>query len=114
MEFAFEHPAVREVSFRDPQADDRLVGLGIVDEVPGAASAVFFFWDPEHAPPSLGVAHVVWLIEEAKARGLAHVYLGYRVAECPSLAYKARYQPHELLATPAGDPLPVWRPHQGT
>ncbi len=109
-ELAYAHPAVREVSFRDPQAGHRLVGLGIVDEVPGAASAVFFFWDPEHAPPSLGVAHIVWLIEDARARGLAYVYLGYRVAGCASLAYKARYTPHELLVTDAGDPHPVWQP----
>ena len=49
-DFAFEHPAVREVTFRDAAADNRLVGLGIVDEVPGAVSAVIFFWDPELAP----------------------------------------------------------------
>lgn len=107
-DFAFEHPAVREVTFRDPSHAGRLVGLGIVDEVPGAVSAVIFFWDPEFSPPSLGVAHVVWLIEEAAARGLAHVYLGYRVADCASLAYKSRYGPHELLLTLPGHTAPVW------
>lgn len=96
-EFAFAHPAVREVSFRDPAHDNRLVGLGIVDEVPGASSAVYFFWDPELAPASLGVAHVVMLVEDAAARGLDYVYLGYRVEGCRSLEYKNRYQPHEML-----------------
>lgn len=109
MEFAFPHPSVREVTFRDPGDDGRLVGLGIVDEVPDALSAVYFFWDPAHAPPSLGVAHIVRLIEDAQARGFAHVYLGYRVDGCRSLAYKGHFQPQEALAgRPANGEQPVW------
>lgn len=110
-DFAFEHPSVREVSFRDPDAGDRLVGLGIVDETPCALSAVYFFWDPEHAPSSLGTAHVVMLVDDARARGLEHVYLGYRVEGCASLAYKGRFAPHELLeGRPGPRSLPMWRP----
>ena len=109
-DFAFEHPSVREVTFRDPAADNRLVGLGIVDAVPDALSAVYFFWDPAHAPDSLGTAHVVTLVEDAKAHGIAHVYLGYRVEGCASLSYKGRYGPHELLeGRPSFKQLPVWR-----
>lgn len=109
MEFAFPHPSVREVAFRDPADGSRLVGLGIVDEVPEALSAVYFFWDPEHAPPSLGVAHIVRMIEDADERGLAHVYLGYRVDACPSLAYKGQFQPQEALAgRPADGEQPMW------
>ena len=66
-DFAFPHPAVREVAFRDGSDGDRLVGLGIYDETPNAMSAVYFFWDPERAPASLGVANVVTLIEDARA-----------------------------------------------
>lgn len=109
-DFAFPHPSVREVSFHDPDAGDRLVGVGICDETPNALSAVYFYWDPEGAPPSLGVAHVVALVADAKARGLSHVYLGYRVLECASLAYKARYRPHELLeGRPSPGDMPRWK-----
>ncbi len=109
LDFSFPHPAVREVAFRDP-TDDALVGLGICDQTPRAVSAVYFFWDPERAPPSLGVAHIVGLVADARARSLAHVYLGYRVSECSSLQYKARYRPHELLAgRPEEEELPVWQ-----
>lgn len=108
-EFAFPHPSVREVAFRDPARSGRLVGLGIVDIVPRGLSAVYFFWDPEHAPPSLGTAHIVRLIEHAREEGLPFVYLGYRVDACPSLAYKARYQPQEILSgRPADDEVPAW------
>lgn len=108
-DFAFPHPCVREVAFRDPDDDDRLVGLGICDETPNAMSAVYFFWDPERAPDSLGVANVVSLVAEARARGKAHVYLGYSVEGCRSLAYKARYRPHDLLrGRPGPRDVPEW------
>lgn len=110
LEFAFPHPSVREVTFRDPRQGNRLVGVGIVDEVPEALSAVYFFWDPEHAPSSLGTAHVVRLVDDAVARGLPYVYLGYRVDGCPSLAYKARFQPQQVLdGWPEEESPPVWR-----
>lgn len=108
-DFAFPHPSVREVAFRDP-TDDRLVGVGVCDETPRALSAVYFFWDPERAPASLGVAHVVNLVADARAKGLRWVYLGYRVEGCASLVYKARYRPHELLeGRPDPSEEPVWR-----
>lgn len=96
-EFAFPHPSVREVSYRDPSQDGRLVGIGIVDVVPGALSAAYFFWDPANAPPSLGTAHIVALIGDAAAGGMQYVYLGYRVKDCRSLAYKGRFRPLEFL-----------------
>jgi arginine-tRNA-protein transferase len=102
-QFAFPHPAVREVTFRDPAQGNRLVGVGIIDEVPGALSAVYFFWDPEHAPSSLGTAHIVGLVSDAAARGLDYVYLGYKVEACPSLAYKGRFQPQQSLRGRPGE-----------
>lgn len=110
MDFAFPHPAAREVAFRDPADGDRLLGLGIFDEMPHAMSAVYFFWDPERAPSSLGVANVVTLVEDARKKGLRHVYLGYRVLGCPSLVYKSSYQPHELLVgRPSPEEPTIWQ-----
>ena len=107
-DFAFPHPAVREVAFRD--ASDRLVGLGICDETPALVSAVYFFWDPELAPPSLGVAHVATLALEARKAGKPWLHLGYRVLGCASLLYKANYHPHSLLVgRPAHTETPQWR-----
>jgi arginyl-tRNA--protein-N-Asp/Glu arginylyltransferase len=107
LEFAFPHPCAREAAFYD---GERLVGIGLFDETPRALSAAFFFYDPEYARLSLGTSNVVLLAESARARGLAHVYLGYRVAGCASLRYKAGFRPHELLAgRPAMHEQPVWR-----
>lgn len=110
LDFAFPHPAVREVTFRDPGAGDRLVGLGIIDVVPDALSAVYFFWDPEYATPSLGTAHVVRLVDLAATLRLSSVYLGYKVDACQSLAYKRRFKPQEtLIGWPAENESPVWQ-----
>jgi arginine-tRNA-protein transferase len=107
MAFAFPHPSAREVSFWD---GEKLVGVGIWDEVPGAASAAYFFSDPDYARLSLGTGNVMTYLEDARDRGLAYVYLGYRVAACRSLAYKGLYEPHELLVgRPSFEEEPIWR-----
>jgi arginine-tRNA-protein transferase len=104
LEFAYPHPCAREAAFYDDDAGGRLVGVGLFDATPRALSAAFFFHDPDYARLSLGTANVLALVADARASGRPHVYLGYRVAGCPSLQYKATFRPHELLG-PDG-----WRP----
>jgi arginyl-tRNA--protein-N-Asp/Glu arginylyltransferase len=111
LEFAFPHPCAREVALYDDDKGGRLVGLGLFDETPNALSAAFFFHDPDYGPMSLGTANVISLVEDAHAGGRAHVYLGYCVAGCASLRYKAHFRPHELLiGRPATGERPIWRP----
>lgn len=90
------------------ERDGRLVGLGHVDALPVGLSAIYFVHDPAEHARGLGTWNVLCLIDEARARGLPHVYLGYHVAGCPSLAYKARFRPHQLLG-PDGQ----WHDHPG-
>ncbi len=112
LDFAFPQPTSREVRFFDDSRPDgrQLLAIGIVDETDRALSAVYFFYDPDVEHVSLGVAHIVTLVEQARAQGLEHVYLGYRVAGCASLAYKSCFEPHELLeGRPALDESPQWK-----
>jgi arginine-tRNA-protein transferase len=76
---------------------DRLVGVGYVDDLPGGLSAIYFFYDPDERRLSLGTWNVLSLIEHAARRRLPHVYLGYYVFGCPSMEYKARFVPNEVL-----------------
>ncbi len=104
LDFAFPHPTAREAAFHDDEAGGRLVGIGLFDETPRALSAAFFYYDPDYARFSLGAANVLSLIDEARASDRAHVYLGYRVEGCASLAYKGNFRRHELLhGSPALD-----------
>ncbi len=62
-----------------------------------ALSAVYFYFDPELAARSPGTYNVLWLVQEARRRGLPWLYLGYYVPGSPSMAYKAGFHPHEIL-----------------
>lgn len=75
----------------------QLVGVGYVDALPVGLSAIYFYHDPDFRDRSLGVWNVLEVIRAAAARGLPHAYLGYHVAGCGSLEYKANYRPNEVL-----------------
>lgn len=77
--------------------EDRLAGVAIVDRGSDALSAVYTFFDPELTKLSPGVFSILLQIELCKRWGLRWLYLGLFVAECPSMAYKSRYLPHERL-----------------
>lgn len=85
---------------------DRLVGVGYVDAIPDGLSAIYFYHDPDFRDRSLGVWNVLELIRAAADRRLPYVYLGFHVAGCRSLEYKAAYQPNEVLDPATG----VWVP----
>lgn len=74
----------------------RLVGVGYVDELPGALSAIYCFYDPDERHRSLGTWNVLSVIDIASQRGIPHVYLGYYVEGCRSLEYKANFVPNQI------------------
>ena len=107
MELAYPHPAAREITFRD---DGRLVGVALCDRTPRAWSAIYFYYDPDERGRSLGTFDVLWQIAHARALGIPHVYLGFRVLGCVSMRYKAAFRPHELLVgRPREDEPPCWK-----
>lgn len=76
---------------------DHLIGVGYVDDLPAGLSAIYFFYDPLERDRSPGVWNVLNLVDQARTRRLPYVYLGYFVAGCPSMTYKANYRPNQLL-----------------
>ncbi|WP_426957661.1 arginyltransferase [Muricoccus radiodurans] len=84
------------IEFRE--APDRLVGACLTDWLGDGLSAVYSFFDPDLAARSLGTHAILHLVERARALGLPFVYLGYWVPESAKMAYKASFQPSEILA----------------
>lgn len=75
----------------------RLMGVAVVDRAEHSLSAVYFYFDPDHEARSPGVYSVLKQLQLCRRWGLRHLYLGLYIAECPSMAYKRRYVPHERL-----------------
>ena len=94
----------RIVEFRAP--DGKLVAVSLTDRVADGLSGVYKFFDPDESPRSPGVAVILWHIARARALGLAHVYLGYWIAGCAKMTYKANYRPLEALRPGGWQDLP--------
>ena len=56
--------------------DGRLIGVGYVDRLPQALSAIYFYYDPDERARSLGTYNVLSIIERARTLGVPNVYLG--------------------------------------
>jgi arginine-tRNA-protein transferase len=74
-----------------------LMGASLVDRMGHGLSAVYSFYEPETPERSLGSYLILKMIDEARAQGLTHVYLGYWIADSVKMAYKVRFQPLEAL-----------------
>lgn len=88
-----------------------LLGIGLIDIVPDAISSIYFYHAPtwrDQGPGTFSILHELDLARQLKKRWL---YLGYWIAECPSMAYKNSFTPHEILKRHvADDEQPVWEP----
>ena len=74
---------------------DELYGVCLTDPLDDGLSLVYSFFDPDMATHSPGKYIILWHIEEARRRGLPHVYLGYWIEESRKMAYKTRFRPLE-------------------
>ena len=75
----------------------------ITDITPSCISGVYHFHDPNCRLRGLGTYALLHTIELARRLEKPWVYFGYYVAGCASMAYKTRFQPHEIL-----QPNGVW------
>lgn len=93
------------IEFRAP--DGTLCASVLTDQLSDGLSAVYSFFDPDRTSASLGTYMVLWLIEEARRRGLPYVYLGYWIAESGKMSYKSRFTPLEAFGPQGWQPLEI-------
>ena len=73
----------------------QLMAVAVTDLLPNALSAVYTFFDPALGRFSPGVFAILWQIDEARRRGLKHLYLGYWIEDSTKMRYKDEYRPLE-------------------
>jgi leucyl-tRNA---protein transferase len=89
--------------------EDKLVGVALMDEVPGAISLVYLFYHPGWRASSPGTFSILNQILYAKASNLQYAYLGYWIESCHSMSYKGRFRPRQILIRyPGNDEPPAW------
>ncbi len=98
----------REWLYRE---DGRLLGVALMDETPEAVSLAYCYYDPAWRPRSPGSFSILRQLLYARETGRRYAYLGYWIRSCPSMSYKARYRPHQLLRRyPGEEESPEWEP----
>lgn len=84
-------------SFITGTGEGDLIAVSLSDRMSDGMSMVYSFFQPDMIDRSLGTFMILDHIARTKAEGLAHVYLGYWVANSRKMAYKARFRPQEHL-----------------
>ncbi|MFC1833416.1 arginyltransferase [Thermodesulfobacteriota bacterium] len=76
---------------------DRLAGVGIVDRCSRSLSSVYMYYDPEFSNRSLGTYSAIREIQFCRDRSIPYYHMGFWIPGCPSMSYKSRFRPHEIL-----------------
>lgn len=105
MEDSLYGSPVRTVEF-EYRLGERLVCASIADICSRSLSSVYVYFDPEFSSRSPGTFSALYEIEFCRERGIPYYYLGLLVAGCPSMSYKARFRPYEILDNVSGWKMP--------
>lgn len=88
----------RFLEIRGPAVDGHrgpLLAVAVTDVTPQGLSAVYTFFDPDHAHRGLGTFAILQQIAWARREQLPHLYLGYWIRNHRKMDYKRRFRPLE-------------------
>ncbi len=104
--FLYDSPTQSlEMTYRDPAG--RLLAVGLCDEGTDFLSTVYCYFDPAESRRGLGTFSALWEIQFAQSRIIGYYYMGFVIAGCRAMRYKAAFRPFELLGEDG-----VWRSGQ--
>jgi arginyl-tRNA--protein-N-Asp/Glu arginylyltransferase len=77
--------------------EDKLVGVGIVDEGMDSLSSNYFYYDTDCLDRRLGIFSILKEIELAQNLCKKYYYLGFYIEENPKMSYKKYFRPNQVL-----------------
>ncbi|MBV2127522.1 arginyltransferase [Arsukibacterium indicum] len=83
------------VRFLEIYHAEQLISVSIIDELADSYSAVYTFFAEQFQHMSPGKLAIVYLLQQALQDNKSYVYLGYLVAACQKMAYKAEFRPQQ-------------------
>jgi len=75
--------------------ESELVGVAIVDRGNTSLSAMYCYYEPDLKSLSIGTYAILKQLEICRHRNMRFLYLGLYVEGSPTMAYKARFYPHQ-------------------
>ncbi len=75
----------------------QLAAVMLYDDLPDGRSAVYSFFDPDLSAQSPGTWMILHMAADTRAIHKSYLYLGYWIAASPKMAYKAHFQPLEMM-----------------
>ncbi len=85
---------------------EELLAVAVTDQHPEGLSAIYTFFDPDHAERSLGTWSILQQIELCRKARLPHLYLGYWIRDSRKMRYKTEFRPAEVYLDGRWSPLP--------
>lgn len=83
------------VRFLEQYYQNQLVAVTVVDETADSYSAVYTFFAQQASRFSPGKLAILYLTEIAIKKQKPYVYLGYYIARCQKMSYKAEFMPQQ-------------------
>ncbi|MGC8765534.1 MAG: arginyltransferase [Brevinematia bacterium] len=91
------HYGYKDVIEMDYFLENKLIGVGLVDECENALSSVYFYYDPACRKRKIGIFSIIKEIELAKKLGKEFLYLGYYIKDISRMSYKGQFKPFDLM-----------------
>ncbi len=90
----YGYPGIIEMDY---YLEEKLIGVGILDEGRDALSSNYFYYDTDFLDRRLGILSILKEIALARSMKKKYYYLGFYIEENPKMSYKKSFRPNQIL-----------------